>query len=55
MVTNLKDYVTLDPDNDASDFRHGYRDTMVAQTKQDLYNKNFSPQYQGKSDQIYTL
>ena len=41
LVTNMKVYVTLDPDDDA-DFRYTYGDTMIAQFKQDLYNKNFS-------------
>ena len=28
---------------------------MIAQFKQDVYNKNFTFQDQGKDDQIYTL
>ena len=39
MVTNMRDYVTLDPEEDDADFRYGYRDTMIAQFKQDFYNK----------------
>ena len=35
-VTNLKDYVTLDPDDDDVAFRYGYRDTMIGQFKHDL-------------------
>ena len=35
MVTKMKNYVTLDPDVDA-DFICNYRDTMIAQFKQDL-------------------
>ena len=31
MVTNMKDYVTLDPDDVDADFRYSYRDTMIAQ------------------------
>ena len=54
MVTNMKDYLTLDPADDDADFRYGYRDKMIAQFKQDLY-KNFSIQDQGESDQIDTL
>ena len=42
MVTNMKDYVTLDPDDDDADFTYNYRDTMIAQFKQDLFNKNLS-------------
>ena len=36
MVTYMKDYDTRDPDDDDSDFRYGYRETMIAQFKQDL-------------------
>ena len=50
----MKDYVTLDPDDDDADFRFGYIDNMLAQFKQDLYSKNFSLQDQGKGDQIDT-
>ena len=55
MVTNMKDYVTLDCDNVDADFRYSYRDTMIAQLKQDLCNKNFSFQGLSKGDQIDTL
>ena len=55
MVTSMEEYVTLDPDDDDVDFRYYYRDTMIAQLKQDLYNKSFSLQDQGKGDQIDTL
>ena len=55
MVTNMKDYVTIDPDDADADFRYNYRDVMIAQFKQDLYNKNFSLQDQGKDDEIDTL
>ena len=48
MVTNMKDYVTLDPDDDDADFRFIYRVTTIAQFKQDFYNKHFNPQDQGK-------
>ena len=44
--------VTTDPHDDDADFRYGYRDTIIAQFKQDLYNKIFSLQDQGKGDQI---
>ena len=50
MVTNMKDYVTLNFDDTDADFRYGYRDTMIAQFKKDLYNKNFSLQDQDKRD-----
>ena len=39
MVTIMKDYLTIDDNDDDADFRHKYRDTMIAQFKQDLYNK----------------
>ena len=55
MVTSTKDFVTLDPDDYGNDFRYIYRDTMIAQYKQDIFNKNCSFQDQGKADQIDTL
>ena len=42
MVTNIKNYVTLDPDNDDADFSYRYRNTMIAQYKHEFYNKKFS-------------
>ena len=36
MVTNLKDYVALDPDDDDMDFGYRYRGTMIAHFKQGL-------------------
>ena len=42
LVTNLKDYVKDDDDDD--DFRYHYRDNMIAQFKQDFWNKSFSHQ-----------
>ena len=50
MVTNMKDFVTLDLVDADVDFRYGYRDTKMAQFKQDLYNKFFSLQDQDKRD-----
>ena len=55
MVTNSKDYVTLDPDDADADFRYGFRDPETAQLKQDLYNKNFTLQDHGKYDPIDTF
>ena len=55
MITSIKDYVTLDPDDDDADFRYNYRDVMIAQFKQDFYNKIYSLQSQDKADQIDTL
>ena len=50
MVTNMKDYVTLDDNDYDADFRNNYRDSLIAQFKQDLYNKSFSDQDQHKRD-----
>ena len=55
MVTNMKDYITLDLDDDDADFRHDYRDTIIARFKQDSYHKSFSLQDQNKSDQTDTF
>ena len=55
MVTSLKDYVTLEPDDDNADFRYNYRDTMIAQFKQQFLNKNFGLQDQGEGDQTDTF
>ena len=46
MVTNMKDYLTLDDYDDDADFRYNFRVTMIAHFKQDLYNKIFDHQYQ---------
>ena len=54
MITNMKGYATLDPDDDDADFRNDYRDTMIAQFEKDFYNKNFNFQDQGKGDEIDT-
>ena len=40
MVTNMKDYLTLDLDDKDADFRYGYSNSLIAQFKQVLYNKN---------------
>ena len=59
MCTNIKNYIPVrrrfdDPDEEEQ-WGHGYRDDMIAQFKQDLYNKNFALQNQGKDDPIDTL
>ena len=54
MVLILYDYVT-DDDDDEDDFGYHYRDNMIAQFKQDLNNKIFSLQDQGKCDENDTL
>ena len=55
MVTNKRNFLTRDDIDDYADFRFDYRDTMIAQLKQDLYNKNFRLQDQSNCDQIDTL
>ena len=59
MCTNLKNYVPVRPwfgdENEDEQWGCGYRDDMIAQFKQDLYNKTFTLQDQGKDDQIDTL
>ena len=59
MCTNITDHVPIrlwfdDPDEEEQ-WGYGYRDDMVAQFKQDLYNKHFTLQNQGKDDPIDTL
>ena len=41
MVSNKKDYLTLDDKDHGANFRFFYRDTMIAQCKQDLNRKQF--------------
>ena len=41
--------------NEEEQWGYGYRDDMIAQFEQDLYNKNFTLQDQGKNDPIDTL
>ena len=59
MCTNLNNYVATRPwfdDKDANEqWGYDYRDDMIAQFKQDFYNKKFSLQDQDKDDQIDTL
>ena len=59
MCTNISNYVPIrlwddDPDEEEQ-WGAGYRDDMIAQFKQDLYNKNYTLQNQGKDDPIDTL
>ena len=59
MCTNIMNYVPIrlwfdDPDEEEQ-WGYGYRDDMIAQFKQDLYNKNFTLQNQGKDNPIDTL
>ena len=59
MCTNINNYVPVrlwfdDPDEEEQ-WGYGYKDDMIAQFKQDLYNKHFTLQDQGKDDPIDTL
>ena len=59
MCTNITNHVPIrlwfdDPDEEEQ-WGAGYRDDMIAQFKQDLYNKNYTLQNQGKDDPIDTL
>ena len=59
MCSNLNKYVPVrlwfdDPDEEEQ-WGYGYRDDMLAQFKQDVYNKHFTLQDQGKDDPIDTL
>ena len=48
----MKNYVTLDDDEDDADFRYKYRDNITTHFEQDLYDKSFSHQDQNKADDI---
>ena len=59
MCTNINNHVPIrhwfgDPD-EKEQWGYGYRDDMIAQFEQDLCNKNFTLQDQGKDDPIDTL
>ena len=54
MAKILNDYLK-DDDDDYDDFGYHYRDNTVDRFKQDLYNKTFSLQDQGKCDKGNTL
>ena len=61
MCTNITEHVPIrywdyyDDGNEEEQWGYGYRDDMIAQFKQDLYNKHFTLQDQGKDDSIDTL
>ena len=61
MCTNITDHVPIrywdyyDDGNEEEQWGYGYRDDMIAQFKQDIYNKNFTLQDQGKDNPIDTL
>ena len=48
MVTKLNDYVTFNDDDVDADFRYNYRGNTIAQFEQDLKNRSFSQQEEGK-------
>ena len=56
MCTNLNIYVPFRPwfgdEDEEQQWECGFRDNMIAHVKQDLYNKNFDLQDQGKDDPI---
>ena len=59
MCTNITYHVPIrswfdDPD-EGEQWGYGYRDDMIAQFEQDLYNKNYTLQDQGKDDPIDTF
>ena len=59
MCTIITDHVPIrpwfdDPDEEEQ-WGYGYRDDMIAQFEQDLYNKNYTLRDQGKDDPIDTL
>ena len=59
MCTKLTNHVPIrlwfdDPDEEEQ-WGYGYKDDMIAQFKQNLYNKNFTLQNQGKHNPIDTL
>ena len=61
MCTNITDYVPIryweyyNDGNEEEQWGYGYKDDMIAQFKQDIYNKNYTLQDQGKDDPIDTL
>ena len=61
MCTNITDYVPIrywdyyNDGNEEEQWGYGYKDDMIAQFKQDIYNKNFTLQDQGKDNPIDTL
>ena len=59
MCTNIAKHVPIrlwfDEPDEEEQCGYGYRDDLIAQFEQDLYNKNFTLQDQGKDDPIHTL
>ena len=61
MCTNITNHVLIrywdyyDDGKEEEQWGYGYKDDMIAQFKQDIYNKNFTLQDQGKDNPIDTL
>ena len=59
MCTNINNYfpdrLWFDDPDEEEQWGYGYKDDMIAQFEQDLYNKNYTLQDQGKDDPIDTL
>ena len=61
ICTNITHHVPIrywdyyDDGNEEEQWGYGYKDDMIAQFKQDIYNKNYTLQDQGKDDPIDTL
>ena len=61
MCTNITNHVPIrywdyyDDGNEEEQWGYGFKDDMVAQFKQDIYNKNYTLQNHGKDDPIDTL
>ena len=57
--TNINKFVPVRPWFDDPDEKEqwgcGYRDDMITQFQQDIYNKDFTLQYQGKDDPMDAL
>ena len=61
ICTNITNYVLIrywdyyDDGNEEEQWGYGYKDDMIAQFKQDIYNKNYTLQDQVKDDPIDIL
>ena len=61
MCFNITNHVPIrywdyyDDGNEEEQWGYGYRGDMITQFKQDIYNKNYTLQNQGKDDPIDTL
>ena len=61
MCTNITDHVPIrywdyyDDGKEEEQWGYGYRDDIIDQFKQDIHDKNYTPQNQGKDDPFDTL